>query len=410
MTVPSKPKAMESIWKRLCSFINHLLSLIIRIEYHSKCEVCLSDKTQNCLSRKTYDQVYITDSDEVHQWASKDTYMFRLFIFLQKYRLFRYILNGSHDINPAWQYVLWADDVIDERKLINVTDTLIVHCRSIESYGKLIPYIRGGSYSRLVLHGHIHWHQVKQLVRPWVKEVRINASFDIHPLSYDYEKFTDYILEHCRGAEYKFTLADEAHCPAELELKLHDAIRSHKSHYIMQSKRANHLIDHKCLPIYFGNMLLLTYFNFALFNTFVAENDTVVFFFFFFNLITFFILSDPVPMDVKNDEHVTHLTDANTNIFIRTAAPTRVVARCVWYTVVPLKTKKIHVVSKNHGMPAWHELRDLKSTNVFLLKELSDLGQDGSFAFPVGCCELKPSQQMHGSREAKPKNGLARPG
>uniref|UniRef100_A0A7E4V6Q8 Metallophos domain-containing protein n=1 Tax=Panagrellus redivivus TaxID=6233 RepID=A0A7E4V6Q8_PANRE len=169
---------------------------------NDKCYVRLVDDIPDDHTGDTYDQVFITDDEEIYQWASEDRYRLRMIKFLQKYKCIRYILDCSHDVNAVWKSVVWADEIINEEEPIFVTDTLILHCGSIESYRKVIPRIRG-SYNRLVLHGHMSWFQVKQLIHPNVKQVRINATFEMLPVEIERENFVNYIMKHCRGAEYK---------------------------------------------------------------------------------------------------------------------------------------------------------------------------------------------------------------
>uniref|UniRef100_A0A7E4WC26 1-acyl-sn-glycerol-3-phosphate acyltransferase epsilon n=1 Tax=Panagrellus redivivus TaxID=6233 RepID=A0A7E4WC26_PANRE len=117
---------------------------------------------------------------------------------------------------------------------IEITDTLILHCETTEKYDRVIPRIRG-SYNRLILHGHTTWQQIKQLWHPGVKQIRINATFEIS--SSEYVEFINFIKKQCRGIEYTFTIAYEANCPMDLLQKLYKAFRSYKAYEMELSKR-----------------------------------------------------------------------------------------------------------------------------------------------------------------------------
>uniref|UniRef100_A0A7E4W533 ULP_PROTEASE domain-containing protein n=1 Tax=Panagrellus redivivus TaxID=6233 RepID=A0A7E4W533_PANRE len=171
--------------------------------HEEKCHNKIDCESLQCLpsiSRNTFDQVYITDNDEMYQWASKDTYMFSLFKFLQKFKCLQFFLDGMVTINPCWLSVLKLDEVLNKNEPIEITDTLILHCASIETYSKVIPLIRG-PYNRLILHGHTTWDQIKQLYHPGVKQFRINATFEMTPNQHD--EFIKFVKNHCRGRDNK---------------------------------------------------------------------------------------------------------------------------------------------------------------------------------------------------------------
>uniref|UniRef100_A0A7E4V474 Endoplasmic reticulum-Golgi intermediate compartment protein 2 n=1 Tax=Panagrellus redivivus TaxID=6233 RepID=A0A7E4V474_PANRE len=239
------PEEAPPFWKRLFEFVKYLAALVIRIEYHT--EDRFDDDSASVdnespvspSSCKTYDKVFITDSQYAFQWASKDTYGFRLLKFLSKYRYFRYHLNASEFLNPVWEYVLWANAVTGENEPIEVTDTLILHCESVESYRKVIPHIRG-SYSILILEGHICWFQVEQLIHPGVKRVHLDATLDLGPVFYDHVVI--FIMNFCRGSEYKFGITHKI--GRHFKRYLLDSFRSHKSHTFLSSGLAGyHAVD-----------------------------------------------------------------------------------------------------------------------------------------------------------------------
>uniref|UniRef100_A0A7E4VKM2 Rhamnulose-1-phosphate aldolase n=1 Tax=Panagrellus redivivus TaxID=6233 RepID=A0A7E4VKM2_PANRE len=109
-------------------------------------------------------------------------------------------MAGLISINSCWRSVLWVDEVINKSEPVEITDTLILHCNSIEAYSRVIPRICG-AYNRLILHGHMSWDQIKQLIHSGVQQVRINAKFEIEPE--EYVKFACFMRTHSRGREYK---------------------------------------------------------------------------------------------------------------------------------------------------------------------------------------------------------------
>uniref|UniRef100_A0A7E4ZUU6 Glycosyltransferase family 92 protein n=1 Tax=Panagrellus redivivus TaxID=6233 RepID=A0A7E4ZUU6_PANRE len=193
-------------WKRISGLITYFLSFTFSNKHATRPRLdnaFIDDENlyilpSNCLD--VYDQVFITDNDEIYQWASKDTYMFKLFKFIYKLRFLNFFLNGIVTVNPCWHSVLWVDEVVYKNVPIEITDTLILHCKSIDTYSKVIPRIRE-SYNRLVLHGHTSWQQIQQLYHPGVKQIRINATFEITKTEYD--EFVNFVIKHCRGINYK---------------------------------------------------------------------------------------------------------------------------------------------------------------------------------------------------------------
>uniref|UniRef100_A0A7E4ZY93 Transmembrane protein n=1 Tax=Panagrellus redivivus TaxID=6233 RepID=A0A7E4ZY93_PANRE len=314
MEAPSKLKGKLSSWKRIYGLLHYLLIFIMPNEDDT--ELCLEDDCLNtdwivCESISSqpscniYDQVFITDSDEMYQWASKDTFMFRLLKFLQKFRYLRFFLDGIITVNSCWQSVLRVDEVNSKNEHVDIADTLILHCNSIETYSKVIPRIRG-SYNSLILHGHISWDQIKQLIHPDVKQVRINAVFKINPVAKEYEEFINFIIKHCRGMDYKFSIAYEAKCSLDLIKKLRKAFRSH-DHTMSLCERGFDII-------YDPRILIL-----LLFYPFMAwlPAGIIIFFNYFFmigdnygalgmivcilHIIFVFRLSYVAPADIKDD-------------------------------------------------------------------------------------------------------------
>uniref|UniRef100_A0A7E4UMY6 Recep_L_domain domain-containing protein n=1 Tax=Panagrellus redivivus TaxID=6233 RepID=A0A7E4UMY6_PANRE len=296
-----------SVWKRFCSVIKFYLAVII------PGDECLNKDSVDCesyqnvplFSRATYDQVFITDSDEIYQWASKDTLMFRLFKCFERYSVFRFFLGGLISINPCWRSVLWVDEVINKSEPVEITDTLILHCNSIEIYSKVIPRIRG-SYHRLILHGHISWDQIKQLIHPGVKQIRINAKFDMKPDEHD--EFVFFIRRHCCGMECKFSVAYEAKCPMDLLKKIYKTFDgSRESHCILHFSRGCDIIHSLLLLVYVFLCYLVIFvpagFFFFMSFYFELDNDYGVFGFviFIIDVIVAFCHMVAAPSDVKNN-------------------------------------------------------------------------------------------------------------
>uniref|UniRef100_A0A7E4V8V4 F-box domain-containing protein n=1 Tax=Panagrellus redivivus TaxID=6233 RepID=A0A7E4V8V4_PANRE len=149
---------------------------------------------------ENYDQVLITDSDEVYRLATRDTYVLRIFKFLYQFKYLRLMIDGDYTINPTWKTVLLVDEIIDKNIYISVNDTLILYCISKEKCKEVIPFL-GGSYTRLVIYGVCPWTQAKQLIYSDVKEVRIRARIQLHPLRY--RKFAKFVVRHCRSYDQR---------------------------------------------------------------------------------------------------------------------------------------------------------------------------------------------------------------
>uniref|UniRef100_A0A7E4VID8 Motile sperm domain-containing protein 1 n=1 Tax=Panagrellus redivivus TaxID=6233 RepID=A0A7E4VID8_PANRE len=151
----------------------------------------LSDVKKSC-PIIVHDCVFITNNANVYQWASNETFIFRLFKFLHQFYIFSFIFDGFGDINPIWQSVLHVDDILDKKQQIYVKDTLVLHCDSTDAYENVIPFICG-PYFRLVLHGNVNVNQVKRLISPNVKKVRINAKMEL--LEKDYDDFAKFVMK-----------------------------------------------------------------------------------------------------------------------------------------------------------------------------------------------------------------------
>uniref|UniRef100_A0A7E4V5Y0 F-box domain-containing protein n=1 Tax=Panagrellus redivivus TaxID=6233 RepID=A0A7E4V5Y0_PANRE len=144
---------------------------------------------------KWFDQVYITDNETVYKWASRRRIVFQIFKWI--YIIFRFGTDNTYSFRPTWQSVLHFDDVLNNNKPIFVTDTLVLHCQSIEAYEKLIPYICG-PFTRLTIHGgSIRLHQLERLMGKNVNLVEITANLDIEPDEYD--DFVELVKQHING-------------------------------------------------------------------------------------------------------------------------------------------------------------------------------------------------------------------
>uniref|UniRef100_A0A7E4W1R3 Uncharacterized protein n=1 Tax=Panagrellus redivivus TaxID=6233 RepID=A0A7E4W1R3_PANRE len=255
MTTSTK---LLSLMKRIYILIKHCLTSIISTKHaNNHCPkndrlsepyvYCITLQNLPLFARNTYDQVFITDSDEMYQWASKDTHLFKMFKSLQQFKRLRFFLDGMISIHPCWQSVLKTDEVFIKNVPFDITDTLILHCESIETYSKVIPRIRG-SYSILILHGNTTWNQIKQLYHLGVKQIRINATFEITPSEHD--EFVNFIKKHCRGINYKFIIAYEAKCPMDILQKLYKAYDSDRSYYLDLNERGYYFIHHRSIQIW----------------------------------------------------------------------------------------------------------------------------------------------------------------
>uniref|UniRef100_A0A7E4ZYT9 CRAL-TRIO domain-containing protein n=1 Tax=Panagrellus redivivus TaxID=6233 RepID=A0A7E4ZYT9_PANRE len=150
---------------------------------------------------KYCDQLYITDNETVFKWASKKVFLFRIFKYL--YWLVRWKFDLT-SFKPTWHAVLYVDDIAEMGRPIWVTDTLVLHCQSIEAFEKLIPYICG-PYTRLMIHGDsISLDQLKRLMKATVRKAEITAEIELK--SDEYADAVQMVMQHVRGYRYNFNL------------------------------------------------------------------------------------------------------------------------------------------------------------------------------------------------------------
>uniref|UniRef100_A0A7E4V2H6 Gamma-glutamylcysteine synthetase regulatory subunit n=1 Tax=Panagrellus redivivus TaxID=6233 RepID=A0A7E4V2H6_PANRE len=145
-------------------------------------KVCPEVEKLRPIHPDVYDQVFITDW--VYRWASNNTIFFQIFQLYYQFALIRVMVDGYYSINSVWRTVLRVDDVEQQKRHIYVKDTLVLNCKTLQSYEKVIPLICG-PYHKLILLGNITWNQVKQLVHPGVRQVRIDANLALHWKEYD---------------------------------------------------------------------------------------------------------------------------------------------------------------------------------------------------------------------------------
>uniref|UniRef100_A0A7E4VK63 BPH_3 domain-containing protein n=1 Tax=Panagrellus redivivus TaxID=6233 RepID=A0A7E4VK63_PANRE len=147
---------------------------------------------------ENYDEVFITDSEDVYNNASKDIFFIQILSSILKIKVLRYLFDGFYNINPTWRSVLHLDTITERKRRFYVDGTLILHCRTTEGYENVIPFIHG-PYSRVILHGKITWSQVKRLIGPDVRQIRIAADFEIVPE--DYDDFVKFMSRQLRNTE-----------------------------------------------------------------------------------------------------------------------------------------------------------------------------------------------------------------
>uniref|UniRef100_A0A7E4VIL6 F-box domain-containing protein n=1 Tax=Panagrellus redivivus TaxID=6233 RepID=A0A7E4VIL6_PANRE len=144
-----------------------------------------------------YNQMFITDNEEVFRWASTNTFLFQVFKLLYQFRSFKYILDGHFSFNSTWKSVLRVSDIQNNNRCIHVNDILILNC---QNYQNVIPFIVG-PYNKLIIHGRITWEEVKKLIHDGVKEVRINARMSLAQEQYD--DVVDFLMKHLRGVDHR---------------------------------------------------------------------------------------------------------------------------------------------------------------------------------------------------------------
>uniref|UniRef100_A0A7E5A1R4 Recep_L_domain domain-containing protein n=1 Tax=Panagrellus redivivus TaxID=6233 RepID=A0A7E5A1R4_PANRE len=119
-----------------------------------------------------------------------------------------------------------VDEVTDRKRLIHVADTVILHCESIESYEKVIPFIVG-PYRRLIINGNVTYQQVERLVTcaANVKQVLINARIHFEPG--EHIIFVNLVMQFCRGPLYRFSYDPKCNTN-QLYLCLKEAYKDNK--------------------------------------------------------------------------------------------------------------------------------------------------------------------------------------
>uniref|UniRef100_A0A7E4W5Z4 F-box domain-containing protein n=1 Tax=Panagrellus redivivus TaxID=6233 RepID=A0A7E4W5Z4_PANRE len=142
--------------------------------------------------RKCYDDIYITDDQNIHDKAVE-------LRFLHLYCM-SYLSDGPLTIDPSWQSVLLVNNIVDVNKAFFVKHTLILDLTSGESYDQAMPFITG-SYYRLVLYGEYTWTQVEHLIKDKVKKVRVMGTIDVEPS--DHDVVIQFVLRFCRGFDNK---------------------------------------------------------------------------------------------------------------------------------------------------------------------------------------------------------------
>uniref|UniRef100_A0A7E4V445 Uncharacterized protein n=1 Tax=Panagrellus redivivus TaxID=6233 RepID=A0A7E4V445_PANRE len=161
------------------------------------------------------DQLYITDDETIHEWAVGKVFVFSIFRFI--YWLWRWIFDGF-SFRPTWHSVLYVDNIVKKGRPIFVTDTLVLHCRSVASFERLIPYICG-PYTRLMIHGgSISLDQLRRLMKGTLRKVEITAEIE---LEFDeYDDAVQLIIQHVRGFRYNFNLDSTPHLIVQVEAAL----------------------------------------------------------------------------------------------------------------------------------------------------------------------------------------------
>uniref|UniRef100_A0A7E4ZTI4 WWE domain-containing protein n=1 Tax=Panagrellus redivivus TaxID=6233 RepID=A0A7E4ZTI4_PANRE len=199
MTEPPSPKASKVPIKQLPDDFK---------KKHTRSQSTMTDPApinnhQTCpgTEKEVRDQLYITDNKSVYEWASKKTFIFRIF------KLVYWAYRWSYDafgLSPTWHSVMYVDDIVKDNKLIHVTDTLVLHIDTFSSFEKLIPFICG-PFTRLTIHGgDIKLDQLKRLIRDTVRKVEITAQIELKRDEYD--DAVRLITQHVRGFGYVFNL------------------------------------------------------------------------------------------------------------------------------------------------------------------------------------------------------------
>uniref|UniRef100_A0A7E4UM39 F-box domain-containing protein n=1 Tax=Panagrellus redivivus TaxID=6233 RepID=A0A7E4UM39_PANRE len=184
-------------------FKSRLVELAQMVELPKLTETCPDIRTR-CLHRpKVYNCVFITDKGLLLKAAldemKTDNFIEKFLNYASFYKCTRYIYDGPVTFDQKWDSAIYGD-ALNLTKPIYVRDTLILHCRNIEVYEAVIPFI-SGSYSRLVVYGKITWNQVKKLLHGNVKQIRIEGEVTVDQSQYD--DVVEFIQGFCRGFMYK---------------------------------------------------------------------------------------------------------------------------------------------------------------------------------------------------------------
>uniref|UniRef100_A0A7E4VIQ7 F-box domain-containing protein n=1 Tax=Panagrellus redivivus TaxID=6233 RepID=A0A7E4VIQ7_PANRE len=185
-----------------------------------------------CLQRhKVYHYLFITDNQKVYDAALAHIYYNYLKTISNFYTIFkitRYMFDGPVTFDPRWDSVVHVDE-LDVNRPLYIEDTLILHCKDVQTYAKVISLI-SGRYSRVVLYGIITWDQLKKILHGSVNQVRIEGRVSVNPS--DYNDVVEFIRDFCHGFIHKFSFHDHCFAPLLME-RLRQACNHHKSHNSM---------------------------------------------------------------------------------------------------------------------------------------------------------------------------------
>uniref|UniRef100_A0A7E4VUV7 FBA_2 domain-containing protein n=1 Tax=Panagrellus redivivus TaxID=6233 RepID=A0A7E4VUV7_PANRE len=140
-----------------------------------------------------YSSLFIADNHYTYSSASKAVSEEREYDYIQ------YFKDGPLTFSPTWQSVLLMDDILDKRKPLFISDTLVLHlkCKGFSQSKSLIF----GSYSQLILYGWFSWDQIKVLIHDKVKQVRIMNNIEVEPNEYD--DVVNFVLRFSRDIDCK---------------------------------------------------------------------------------------------------------------------------------------------------------------------------------------------------------------
>uniref|UniRef100_A0A7E4VZF0 F-box domain-containing protein n=1 Tax=Panagrellus redivivus TaxID=6233 RepID=A0A7E4VZF0_PANRE len=199
-----------------------------------------------CSSRlEVHDKLYITDSEIVHQWATKRLFIYRIYKWL--FWLFRWSFD-CRSFNPTWHSVLYVDDIVKNNRPIFIFDTLVVHCQSIETFEKMIPFICG-KFTRLMIHGHvIKLDQLKRLLLGNVRKVEITAKIELE--SDEFDDAVQLILGSVRDKWFNFNLLSTP----QLIARVQNACANHETLMVKFAEADRCNVQHRKTPLD-GNLL-----------------------------------------------------------------------------------------------------------------------------------------------------------